>query len=61
VARRLGGELLSAKTVYVADPSIRADEKSTFEAVFDFWWNTPEELRRATRSEFTAEIVGHGK
>ena len=61
VARRLGGELLSAKTVYVADPSIRADEKSTFEAVFDFWWSTPEELRRATRSEFTAEIAGYGK
>ncbi len=58
VARRLDGNLLVAKTVYAADPSIRADGKSTFEVVFDFWWSTPEELRRATRSEFIAEAAG---
>ena len=61
VGRRLDGKLLNAKTVYVADPSIRADGESTFEAVFDFWWSTPEELHRVTRSEFTAEIAGPGR
>jgi hypothetical protein len=61
VGRRLDGKLLTAKTVYVADPSIRADGESTFEAVFDFWWSTPEELHRVTRSEFTAEIAGRGR